>query len=355
MKKIFYSACLTLSTMSAYAQSSNLTVYGVNDIGISRISNIKGHASNELTSGLVNTSRIGFRGTEDLGGGLSAIFNLEAGTALDTGGAGSSSSFWNRASFLGLRSSSFGTITLGKQRTAIFDVMGNFSGQSYFGGSAARIEGAPVAGSTLAIQGFNNRIGTDRPDNSIKYTSASFSGLKFHGMWGFGEVKGSNNAARYIDVGASYKNGPVQLGASYVNQKCNLPEGCSPTQKNDTVWAIGGAYDFGVARVLGYYSSEKNARFNRGANADTYTINVVVPVDQWSLVAGFQRLNDKTTPNQDINQYNLIAIYKLSKRTSLYGMAARQTVSNGGIAALTSGVSSNGSQNLFSLGIRHFF
>lgn len=355
MRKIILISYLAYSAIPAFSETSSVSIYGINDIGVSRISNIKGSASNQVTSGIVNTSRLGFRGTEDLGGGLSATFNLEASTALDTGGAGASTGFWNRTSVVGLSSKQFGTVTLGKQRTGIFDVMVAYSAQSYFGASAARIEGAPVVGSTLDTQGFNNRIGGDRPNNSIKYTSPSFSGLKLNSMWAMGEVNGSNSAGRYFDVGASYKNGPIQLGTSYVHQKCMQATGCLPAQANNQVWAVGGAYDFGVVRVLGYYSSEKNAKFNRGANAETYTINLFVPLQQWTLAAGLQHLNDKTARNQDTNEYNLIAIYHLSKRTSVYGLAAHQTVSNGGFAALTSGVSSNGSQNLFSLGIRHFF
>jgi len=118
-KSVFALAALTAmagttATLTAHAQSS-VTVYGIIDTGLTYTSKVGATNSSRfsLDSGDMATSRIGFKGVEDLGGGLSAIFNLENGFNNDTGGLGTANTLFDRKSVVGL-SGAFGTVTLGR-------------------------------------------------------------------------------------------------------------------------------------------------------------------------------------------------------------------------------------------------
>ena len=117
---------------------------------------------------------------------------------------------------------------------------------------------------------------------------------------------------------------------------------------------VGLGYLWSGVRINGIYTKQKNARNVRGNNADTASVSVAIPVKAWNFAVGYQMLNDKTSFDNDVKQYNLSAVYNLSKRTALYSIVARQTVKNDGIAAI-SFLSSAAQQNQFSFGLRHRF
>lgn len=332
--------------------ASDIVLYGIADSAITYVSDKQGSSSVELNSGNLNTSRLGLRGREDLGGGLSAIFNFEAGLTVDTGTIGSASTFWNRQSWVGLSSKDMGELKLGYQRPSLYDILGPLSHTPPFGSPAARIDGAGIAGSSLAR--FNNTIGTTRYSNSIKYNSPDFSGFKVHAFAALGEVSGSSTANSTWNLGLSYKNKNLTAGLSYLTTKCRDASGCLVNQAKDEVVGLGVGYLFGNVRVNGIYTQQKNARNVRGNNANTASISASLPVGAWNLAIGYQVLNDKTALNQDVDQLNFSAVYNLSKRTALYTIIARQTVDNKGIAGI-SFLSSKASQTQASFGIRHRF
>jgi GBP family porin len=334
-----------------WAQSS-VTIYGIADAGLVRIDNVAGSGRTALDSGYLQSSRLGFRGTEDLGGGLSAIFTLESGFNIDTG-ANTSPVYFNRQSFMGLSSRTLGRLTMGRQYTNLYDQLILLAGAPAFGVAGGAVDGIPSAGSSATR--FDNTLGGTRIDNSLKYQSPSFGGWRVDALYGFGEVAASSSAGRTTSLGLGYNQGPVQVGMGYQVRNCVAAVGCSPTQDKDKVGAIGAGYNFGAFKLAGIYSNQKNAKNVAGNDADVWHAMVQVPVGPWFLSAGVQQLNDKTVLARDVRQYNLSALYYLSKRTTVYGAWSTQKVDNGGLAGMALTTSNDSKQNVMALGIRHTF
>ena len=345
-------AAVALPALAQSPSGSSVTLYGIADASLVRTNNVGGSGRTGLDSGYLQSSRFGFRGSEDLGGGLRAIFTLESGYNIDNG-ANSSAIFFNRQSFVGLSSSNLGTLTLGRQYTPIYDHLILLSGAPAFGVSGGAVDGIPSAGSSASR--FDNTLGGTRIDNSLKYTSATMSGFKVNAMVGLGEVAGSNSAGQYLSLGAGYNAGPISAGLGYQIRKCVAASGCTATQDDDKLFAIGGGYNFGPAKLAAVYTTEKNAKNVKGNDANVVHVMVQVPMGPWFLSAGYQQLNDKTLLNQDVKQYNLSALYSLSKRTTLYGAFSQQKVDNGGKAGMALTTSSNSKQSIYAAGIRHTF
>jgi GBP family porin len=350
-KQIIVLAVAGAVIMPAIAQNK-ITPYGIVDMAVTHVSNKSGAASTEVNSGNLNTSRFGFRGNEDMGGGLSAVFQLESSITVDTGAAGSSTAFWNRQAWVGLASTTLGQLKLGYQRPVMYDLLGPLSHTPPFGAPAARIDGAAVAGTALAR--FDNTIGTTRFANSIKYSTADMAGFKLHGFLALGEVAGSESAGRTANVGVGYKRGPLQAGLSYLVTNCKEAAGCPANRDDDSVLGAGAGYDFGPATFNALFTRQKNARNIVGNDADTMSLALIVPVNAWQLAAGYQTLNDKSNLDQNVKEVNLSATYSLSKRTALYAIYCNQRVDNGGKAGI-SFLSGNDKQNQLSLGLRHYF
>jgi predicted porin len=190
---------------SAHAQSS-VTLYGALDAGIVYANNAGGHAAWNQGSGTVGDTYFGLKGSEDLGGGLHAIFTLENGFNLNNGKDTESGTMFNRQAFVGLQSDRFGTLTLGRQYDSMVDYLAPLSatGSGY--------------GNNLAAHPFDN----DNLDhsfsikNAVKYTSVNYAGFKFGGMYGFSNDAGQFANGRAYSVGASYNNGPLNASAAYL-------------------------------------------------------------------------------------------------------------------------------------------
>ncbi|RKJ95065.1 porin [Alicycliphilus denitrificans] len=335
----------------AFAQSS-VTLYGIMDAGLAHVSDIAGSNSTQLRSGNLYTSRFGFRGAEDLGGGLKAVFNLEAGLSADTGAT--STPFFNRQSWLGLRSDSFGDITLGRMLPTINDLFIASLQASYFGNPSAAIDGAAVGAGSSAAR-FNNMLGGTRVDNAIKYQTPNFGGFRGHAMAALGEVAGSSSAGRILSLGGSYASNSFDAGLVYHERECSEASGCPAGKSKDKILGVGGAYKFSGNRLGVIYTQQKNALNVQGNDADVLSLLARAPLGQWVVQAGFQFLNDKTVLNQDVRQLNLGANYLLSKRTQLYALYSHQSVKNGGKAGMYSSTSSDDKQGQISLGIAHTF
>lgn len=125
MKKLMMAAAASCLSAGAFAQSS-VTIYGSLDAGVAYINNLNGGSVSRLDQGTMQPDRIGFRGTEDLGGNLKAIFQLEAGFYTDSGATPNSSKLFNRYSTIGL-SGDFGAVTLGHMPDVVFDYVGKLS------------------------------------------------------------------------------------------------------------------------------------------------------------------------------------------------------------------------------------
>ena len=349
-KQLFALAAMSLGASLAHAQS-NVTIYGLIDTGVTYYSSaaVTGGGSASLVrmdSGIAQGSRIGFKGTEDLGGGLSAFFTLETGFAGDDGSLGQGGLIFGRQSFVGLSDKNLGSIGVGRQ----YDFMSNLSNYAMGALSPAGSFGwglhADAAHGTL----LNDHIyAGDRTNNSVKYTSANLGGFNFGAMYGFGEVPGSNTASRTLSAYAGYDNGPFSTGLGYTDIKDATGNNAS------RAYGLGASYQMGAWKPFGVITQAKSTATS--AKATTYelgTIYALTPL--WDLAAAYQFQNRN---NGVGNAQSLIATadYKISKRTDLYVSAAYDRdkaynafpVFGGGIQ------SASGNQTAVRLGMRHRF
>jgi GBP family porin len=325
-------AVLGAGACSAWAQSS-VTLYGIVDTAVERASNGAGASVTRLVSGQGSASRLGFRGSEDLGGGLRAIFNLEAAVNADngSGAAAGGGLMFNRQSWVGL-AGRWGQVTFGRQFRP--EARAVFGMDPFDAGSVA----SPP--NTYANTVF-------RSDNAIVYESPRMGGFVGRVMYAFGERSGGVSGA-LDDVGASlqYYDGPLYLAYGFDS----LRNATATDRRN---WhSVGGSYDFGVAKLYGAYRTREEG----AANLDeaNYWLGVAVPVGALTLQATAGRVNDKTALDRDAKGWSIGAEYLLSKRTDLYFRYAKLRNRNGATFGLDNGV--NGpSPSSFVSGVRHRF
>ncbi len=195
----------TCLSITAYAQSS-VTLYGVADDGIVYANNAGGHSQTQMNSGNIMGSRWGLRGSEDLGGGVSAVFVLENGFSVANGKLLQGGDEFGRQAFVGLDSAKLGKLTFGRQYDAVVDFTGPFESGTQWATSLGAHPGD--------LDNINN---SNRTNNSIKYTSSSLAGFTVGGMYSFGGVAGDFHRNQIWSVGLRYATGPLSIGAGYVN------------------------------------------------------------------------------------------------------------------------------------------
>lgn len=385
-KSLLALAALGAFAGAAHAQSS-VTLYGIIDEGINYNSNAGGERLYNLSSGVMQGSRWGLRGTEDLGGGLKAIFVLENGFDVNTGKLGQGGLEFGRQAYVGLSSRAFGTVTLGRQYDSVVDFVGPLEAGDQWGGYIAAHPGD--------LDNFNN---ANRVNNAIKFTSNNYSGFTFGGLYSLGGVAGNISRNQIWSLGAGYANGPLTLGAGYLNVKNpNLSfygdggtvaagGAAGNNMSGSPVFAgfasahtlqiigAGGAYTFGPATVGLTYSNTKfkglgdassgpivatggTATFNNGEINFKYQLTPAL-----LLGAAYDYTKGNYGPGVKYHQGSLGADYFLSKRTDVYVVGIYQkasgTDSTGGDArAAINGLtpSSSDRQATVRIGIRHKF
>lgn len=366
MKKSLLALAVLGAFAGAASAQSSVTVYGIVDLGFDSTDN--GAAAgrvNGVKSGGQSASRIGFKGTEDLGGGLNALFQLEATISADTGtafaaGSGNTGGF-NRIATVGLQSNAFGTVNLGRQTSVIkdaYDVVDPFGD----GGTIAPI-------STIF---FNGALASDlgRISNSVKYSTPSFGGFKASGSYAFGEAAGDTGANSAYGIGAGYVNGPLNVQFAYNNTDISntVPVNAVQTNENKLMF-LGATYNFGVVKLHGAYADTKNEVTATGAETKyrNYLLGVSVPLGAAGNLFASYSVNDNKTSgatNSDAQRAAIMYTYDLSKRTNLYtGYSHTSNDSNSriGLNAIT-GANGNAaagvtgeSASAFNVGIRHKF
>lgn len=312
----------------AASAQSNVTVYGVVDLGIAHENNGGAVGSvTRLDSGNLNGSRLGFKGTEDLGGGLSANFQLENGFSADTGALGQGGLLFGRHAWFGL-SGGFGTVKIGRQILPVYDNADIFDPFA-----------DALAGDTARMFNYSG----NRVDNSLSYAYAA-NGFKGQIIYGLGEVAGNTSGKRTLAGFGSYSNGPVQ--AVLTHTRINNAGG------NDSAKTtlLGGNYNFGMLKLFGAYA------WNKGLGTlDTRDALIGVSARVGSagnFMASYIRKSDKFKSNADANQFAIGYTHELSKRTALYTSISR--TDNDSLASYNAGAP-GGTDRLFNAGIRHKF
>ena len=366
MKKSLIALAVLAASGAAMAQSS-VTLYGVLDTGLTYSKGEESVYGMTHVGGNVN-SRLGFRGVEDLGNGLKATFNLEAGMGVDDGTdyfTGSGMAF-RRTSTVGLECG-FGSVRLGRMLTSSYLAVSRYDAFGDTGIGASLAWNIPQTGYA------------PRTENAISYTSPNFSGFKFGAEYGFGEKKDARDS-RYIGVGATYDNGPLSLGLGFdrinnVGYAAAVPAGTNPVTTavaeklgdDLTSWQLGGSYNFGVAKLLSFYkhTNEKNVATGNKDKFKTFGLGVTAPVGaagEVKVAYNNYRLSPNAGKTQKADQLSLGYVHNLSKRTALYGTYAylKNNKKNGiGLelngAMKGAGLSDSGAQHGLQLGVRHAF
>ena len=360
MKKSLIALAVMAASGAAMAQSS-VTLFGVVDEAVSYVNG--GKNWNGLNSGGNSTSRIGFRGVEDLGGGLKANFWLEAGILADSGSGASGGATGNglefkRRSTVGLEGG-FGEVRLGRDLTEAYKTTSRYDVFGQVGYGVSRLWGDAALGNGGNAVALTNQ----RVSNMITYVSPNFSGFKAAVNYGFGEVAGSNKTNRYFGGGLSYDNGPLSIGLSAERQNTVVAPASLAT-RNVTDWALGASYDFGVVKLAGAYK-DSQAKDDLTGNKDKmkgYYIGLSAPVGAAGEVkASYNRYQGQLAgaDKYKADQFALGYVHNLSKRTAVYGTYAYiKNKDDGALGiSLQNGVDlkNNGSQHGLQVGIRHNF
>ena len=359
MKKSLVSiAVLGALSSAAYAQS-NVTIYGIVDAGIvSERGGIAGTAT-KMESGVNSASRIGFKGTEDLGGGLSAIFKLETGFRVDTGALdNSNNALFNRESFVGLSSKDAGTLTLGRQYTPYYETLRDVADPFAVGLAGTAKNLFPVAGDQT------------RTSNAIVYQTPSYQGFKGEVSYTLGEQAANATAGREYGAYVEYANGP--LNARVVYNARNNDTAALPNAGigHNTLLAVN--YDFQIAKAYFAYGQDKgtnSAPLNNAvqsfvgsstvASTDStdLLVGATVPVTgtNGSVMASYIKKNDKNVANRDADQWAIGYTYALSKRTSTYVAYAKIKNKNGANYTVGNNTEVGTGDKAFNLGLKHAF
>jgi len=207
MKRISVSVLLLAGfSGGAFAQSS-VTLYGIIDEGFLMNNNAKGGHQYALVSGSESGSRWGLKGTEDLGGGLSTIFNLEGGLNSSTGALGQNGDLFGRQAYVGVASQTYGTVTFGRQYPTGYDYVGSLTASPQWALGGAGFGAHP--------SDLDNLDGTYRLNNTVKYKSPNFRGFSLGAMYSLGGVAGDVSRNEAYSIGAGYTNGPLIVAAEY--------------------------------------------------------------------------------------------------------------------------------------------
>lgn len=325
MKKTLL-AMLLLGAFSATASAqANVTVYGLLDVGITSEQGGPTGSKVTLGSGIQSGSRLGFKGSEDLGGGLTAIFMLENGFNPDDGTQGQGRLF-GRQAFVGLQGG-FGTVTAGRQYAPLWSAIDSLD---------------PVDG---IAGGSHNLMRRDvRTDNTIKYASPKLNGISGELAYSFGEVAGNSAASRILGGALAYANGPLVLKLAHQSKN-----NATDTDRSKSTY-LGGSYDFGMVKALLGYEANKGI----GAIDDKVAvIGAAVPFGASTVMLSYTRKDDKSAANDDANQVALAYTYALSKRTNLYSSYTRINNENTLVSRTRTGDGSGDRE--FNVGIRHKF
>lgn len=364
MKRAFTVFTMLAVAGIANAQSgSGVTVYGLIDGGLDRVSNVGGSSRTLVNTGVLAPNLFGFRGSEDLGGGIQAIFKLESQFALDTGTTiginGTSDGFFNHGAYVGFQGP-VGKLTVGTLDDFMFTnlSMKRLGPEKMFPFVSLPFLRQGPFNQLTPVGSFDfDRAGlTSRISNAVRFDSATYSGFSFGGVYGFGEGAGSNSRNSTYSLGADYSSGPFTATFAAISAKSPLIN-----NGNDGVasWGLGGRYDFynGVSTDL-LYTRTRNTFTD--AKIDTVEMGAMVsPTPNTRLIGMYTYMKgNEPLNNNAAHQLNVGAYYLLTKRSSIYAQFSVQRASGAGAQAqlmLTGGPASGSTQNVLRVGMFHAF
>jgi predicted porin len=349
---------LALAVLGAFAgvasAQSSVTLYGTLDLSGKYVKNDGSAKRYSLSQDGINSSQLGIKATEDLGGGLKAGFVLLSGINADTGSA--NTQFWNRRATVSLMGN-FGEVRLGRDYTPTFwnDTIFDAFGTNGLGDSSHVLQM-----STASFVRANNSVGYFLPSGIggvygqvMAAASEGASGPTANGTPNVGA-----NQGRYVGGRVGFAAGPFDVAVAYATQRMDAIAS-QPSQKT---FNIGGSYDLSVVKLMGYFDQDKLSYTGVDKKENRYSLSAVVPFGQSEIHAGYSASKlDFNGATSKIDQFALGYVYNLSKRTALYSTvsalknknATANSVASGTAqtAAPTAGGKSKGAE----FGLRHFF
>ncbi len=343
--KTLFAAATGAAALPASAQSS-ITLYGVVDDALTYVNNQKGHSNVYLRQGNLYSSKFGIKGTEDLGGGTSAIFDLQAGYDPNTGASASSGLLFNRQSFVGLSNRDYGTVTLGRQYTPYFQFVGPLTSSTFLTGATGAHPGD--------IDGLDTTI---RTNNAVVYVSPQWFGLQASAMYAFGGIAGSTGRGQTWSGALRYTNGPFAIAAGYLQMdNAQTSETTAAFDSSSTTGfgvsavnqgyvsarsvrhaAISANYQFGPVLTGLTYSNVRYLPGSRSVFVATEAFNTYGAFARWTITpatdvtAGYSyTFASKANGVANAARYQQVSLkqgYRLSKRTTLYAVEAWQHAS----------------------------
>ncbi len=320
---------------AAFAQSS-VTLYGLIDQGIAKGNG--GTAANVSANGTdkswrlqqAASSRLGFRGTEDLGGGLSAQFQIEHRFNPDTGDNNLAPVFWAGRSWVQLTMAGVGSVNLGRQYLPTFWVQLKADPFGWDGvGQIGAMQNAGFGAANSGVAGGGSSI---RSSNAITVKSANFGGLSFEGQVGLSEA---TQAGRNDSFNVIYRGGPIFAGIGYAR----VNGGPAAINGNKLITATA-AYDLGILELVGNIAQGKTAGGNQKNKFGNIGANV--PLAGGNVKLAYAVL-DPFGPANKSKKFAVGYDYPLSKRTNIY-------------ADLGVGTQTNRTRNTaYQFGVKHVF
>lgn len=349
-KQLILATAMSVAVSGAWAQT-NVSIYGIVDAGVEFLTNagtVAGQSKDlaRLSSGNLAGSRLGFRGTEDLGGGLKAVFQLENGFDTDTGALAQGGRLFGRQAFVGLQSS-YGALTLGRQQNSLYDLIIQYDPMSFSARYSAMTHDATFTG---------------RADNAIKYTG-NFGPVTTTAFYSLGrnldgEVPGNPKVSRNFGGGVAYAAGPFGVGLAFDQYHGNTIATQDQTAKRI---ALGANYTLGAVKAFAGYrrlNDEIVAAGTPEVKANLVWLGAAYrPATALTLTGALYRTDFKNS-GADPMSLVLSADYAFSKRTDGYVTVARANNKNGsnlGLNGYGSTIVAGQDQTGVIVGVRHRF
>lgn len=388
-KKIIALAVAGLASTAAFAQS-NVTIYGSLDAGYTyrydKMNNLGTNVAGSRSSidtGSSAGNRLGFKGVEDLGNGLKAVFLLEQGFNFDTGAMGQGGRMFGRQAYVGL-TGGFGTAVAGRMYTPYYTFVAGMD--PFAAGTVGSYRN--VWGNTGTFGGANNLLDPTRVDNAVAYVSPNFGGFDVTVAYS-NAAAGDDNATTTVTtenngnnarnntvyaILAKYAAGPVAVGLNVHRIAAGVNLGAATGQttvKTLDNYTLGASFDAKVVKVSAAASYNELSASGNSADGSysNYMLGVSAPIGKFAIKGSVNYSDFNGQQNAALGggyatQYAIGADYNLSKRTNLYtaysfidANAARAGSIYGTGDATANGLAAanNPFQQGFTMGVRHQF
>lgn len=340
---------------AAHAQdASSVTVYGSLDAGVTYVDNAQGQHRWFVGSGSKLSNRLGFRGREDLGGGLASVFTIESGINVDDGTVTLGGRMWGRQSFVGLSSKTLGTLTLGRQYDFLYagSPMPLDMGAYLIGGLAGATAGAGTS--------FDNHLGGVRYDNTAKW-QASFGPVTAGVMYGLGT---ENDHDKMASAALVYRANGLWVGAAYLRDNFSAPASGNKIASASVNYDLTPAAKFVLnwTQSKAFFGTDTTSRNNMVQTGVLYKLSDPLSI---GVMYGHSNIRNATDVKGKLQQLGAGFAYNFSRRTEVYGVlsSVRSDGSAGtafsgtpGIGAPTASLRSDDNKQLvLKTGIRHSF